>query len=97
MAKVFRTDIADEDLLDIWLFIAEDSIRAADKWIHTLESKCKQLAENPRLGRLRKELAPNLRSFPVQNYILFYQPVDEGIVLIRVLHGSRDIGFTLAG
>jgi len=95
MAKVFLTDSADRDLLDIWLFIAKDSIRAADKWFHTLETKCKQLAENPLSGRLREKLAYNLRSFPVQDYILFYQPVEEGILLIRVLHGSRDIDYLL--
>ena len=47
MAKVLRTDIAEEDLLDIWLFIAEDNIYAADKWLVTLDIKCYELAIHP--------------------------------------------------
>ena len=71
MATVIKTDTAADDLLEIWLFIADDSIRSADKWIDTLNKTCKQLAANPHLGRLRKELAADLRSFPVENYVLF--------------------------
>lgn len=32
-----------------------------------------------------------MRSFPVGRYIVFYMPLDDGVVVIRVLHGSRDI------
>ena len=92
MTTVFKTDIANNDLLEIWLYIAEDNFDAADKWIDTLNKKCKQIAANPLIGRFRKELAPDIRSFPVGNYILFYKAIDDGILLIRVLHGNRDIG-----
>ena len=43
------------------------------------------------MGRNRPDLAPELRSFPVDNYIIFYRPISEGIQVIRVLHGARDI------
>ena len=43
------------------------------------------------MGRLRDELAPFLRSFPVKNYLIFYRPIDEGIEIVRILHGSQDI------
>jgi len=33
---------------------------------------------------------PNLRSFPIYNYFVFYQQFDGGIDVIRLLHGSRD-------
>jgi toxin ParE1/3/4 len=49
------------------------------------------LAGQPLLGRLRPELAPNLRSFPVDNHVIFYRPIDHGIEVARVLHGARDI------
>jgi plasmid stabilization system protein ParE len=39
----------------------------------------------------REELAPNLRSSHVGKYIIFYRPEDEGIEVIRVIHGHRDI------
>lgn len=37
------------------------------------------------------ELAPELRSFAVKRYVVFYLPMPEGIAVIRVLHGARDI------
>ena len=43
------------------------------------------------MGRKRDELLPNLRSFPVGSYLIFYHPINQGIEVVRVLHGSRDI------
>ncbi|HEU5126240.1 MAG TPA: type II toxin-antitoxin system RelE/ParE family toxin [Verrucomicrobiae bacterium] len=34
---------------------------------------------------------PDLRSFPVGNYSIFYCPLDAGIKVVRVLHSSRDM------
>ena len=31
------------------------------------------------------------RSFPLGNHLIFYRPIDDGIELVRVLHGARDI------
>jgi toxin ParE1/3/4 len=56
-----------------------------------IESKLKMLAETPGMGRKRDELVPNLRSFPVGNYLIFYRPVNQGIEVLRVMHGARDI------
>jgi toxin ParE1/3/4 len=51
----------------------------------------KLLAEFPGLGRQRDELGPAVRSFPVGNCIIFYLPLADGVEVIRVLHGARDI------
>jgi toxin ParE1/3/4 len=49
------------------------------------------LAHNPYLGREWKDLGMGLRSFPVGSYIVFYYPLPDGIDVLRVLHGARDI------
>jgi toxin ParE1/3/4 len=52
------------------------------------------LAENPGAGQDRSDLALRLRSFPVdryRHYLVFYRPLADGIQLIRVLQGARDI------
>jgi toxin ParE1/3/4 len=49
------------------------------------------LARRPGLGRARPELYPDLRSFVVRKYVVFYLPLTNGIDVIRVLHGTRDI------
>jgi toxin ParE1/3/4 len=56
------------------------------------ERTLRMLSEQPMAGRKRPELAPDLRSFPVGSYILFYLPVPNGIDLVRVLSGYMDIG-----
>ena len=91
MAAVLRTRQAEEDLLEIWDYIADDNPIAADDLLDEIDAACTTLAENPNAGRLREQLAPALRSFPVGNYVLFYRPGTDGIVLIPVLHGARDV------
>jgi toxin ParE1/3/4 len=49
------------------------------------------LASSPLVGRNREDLAPNLRSFPVGNYVVFYQAEPDGIIVVRILSGARDI------
>ncbi len=49
------------------------------------------LAANPLAGRARSELHEGLRSFPVGSYVVFYSPTPEGVEIVRVLHGRRDI------
>ncbi len=79
------------DLEEIWLYIARDNPEAADRLNRNIIQKFPFLAANPEVGRNRPELAPRLRSFPVNNYIIFFRPMENGIEIVRVLHGARDI------
>lgn len=91
LAKVFKTARAIIDLDEIWLYIAADNINAADGLIDAISETAFRLARQSLMGRARPELAENLRSFPAGRYILFYMPHAQGIELVRVLHGARDI------
>ncbi len=51
----------------------------------------KFLAECPQMGQSADDLAPALRRFPVGNFLIFYAITEDGIAVIRVLHGARDI------
>ena len=55
-----------------------------------IAEKCQLLAERKLLGCERPDLDANVRSFPVGNYIIYYKPEPDGIIVARVLHGSRD-------
>ncbi len=90
MAEVIRSPLAELDLLEIWFFIAEDNENAADRFLDLLAQKCDLLAENPKIGRAREELAPDLRSFPVKRYMIYYRPMEDGIEVVRVLSAYRD-------
>ena len=76
----------------MWLRIAEDhGNERANAFIKKIEHTLQTLSRQPEMGRARPELRADLRSLPANPYILFYQPIDDGILLIRVIHGRRDL------
>jgi toxin ParE1/3/4 len=89
--KAYLSKQAEADLDDIWLYVAHDSVRNADRLIAGIHRKCEFLTSSPGLGRRRDELRPSLRSFPWGKYVIFYRLSKEGIEVVRVLHGHRDI------
>ncbi len=91
MPTVQRTRLVNDDLVAIALHIAQANPIAANTWLDTIEQKCRLLASMPEMGRLRPELAADLRSWAVGEYVIFYQPAPDGIMVVRVLHGSRDL------
>jgi toxin ParE1/3/4 len=91
MPQVFKRPRAEADLLDIWGYIAQDSPANADRMLDRLGETMNRLAAMPLMGQARFDLAPGLRMFPVGNYLIFFRPIQDGIEVIRVLHGKRDI------
>jgi toxin ParE1/3/4 len=91
MARVTRRPQAAADILEIFDYIAEDSIAEADRWVDRLDEKLALWATQPMMGRSREELAPRVRSLPFGRYVVFFEPLSDGIDVVRVLHGSRDI------
>jgi toxin ParE1/3/4 len=91
MPAIYKRPLAQEDLIEIWEYIADDNINRADAFIDIVDGKLRTLAAQPMMGRARDELMAGLRSFPVGRYILFYELVTDGIALVRVLHSARDI------
>jgi toxin ParE1/3/4 len=85
------TEQAEADLDEVWFHIARDSPANATRFLHRILKQSQLLAEAPRLGRVRADLAPGLRSFPLGNYLIFYRQLDDGIEIVRILHGSRDL------
>ncbi len=91
MPRVERSRASVSDYEEIWRYIARDNPAAADRLITALERHLSTLASMPAMGREEPQLATNLRSFPVGKYLLFYRPMADGVALVRVLHGARDI------
>ncbi len=94
MASIFRASKAEEDLLHIWLYVAQHDPDAADKLLDQFGEVFERIASSPGLGRDRSEAMAirNLRSFPIQNYMIFYQEQTDGdIMVLRVFHTARDI------
>ncbi|MCX7199069.1 MAG: type II toxin-antitoxin system RelE/ParE family toxin [Proteobacteria bacterium] len=52
MPRVTRRPLAEADVLEIWDYIADDGIAAADRWVDRLDKQFRVLAMQPMMGRV---------------------------------------------
>jgi toxin ParE1/3/4 len=79
------------DLNDIYDYVVEHDVVAADRLIDEIDRKAELYAGNPLLGEERPELASGLRAFRVSNYVVLYRVARNGIVIARVVHAARNL------
>lgn len=89
--SIRRSNHAKLDLIQIWLFIAQDNPFAADKLLMEMNNRISKLVHTPGMGRSRNEVKRGLHSFPVAKYVIFYIIEEDGIMIVRVLHSARDV------
>ena len=85
---------AETDLDDIWYYTASESgsLDIADRLIDALTERFFLLALQPHIGRHRDhDLRPGLRRFPVSAYAILYRIDAADVLILRIIHGSRDI------
>ena len=85
---------AEADLDDIWLYVARESgsIDAANRLIDAITERFWLLGQYPRIGRRRdSDLRPGLRSFAVDEYVIYYRADGMDALILHVTHGGRDI------
>jgi toxin ParE1/3/4 len=91
VARLRWTARAEEDLIDIWVYIANANPKAADGVLDAIEHACLRLEDNPYLGPARPDLAPDLRYRVVGRYLIFYRIVERAVEIVRVIHGARHL------
>jgi toxin ParE1/3/4 len=91
VGKVRYTRRARADLLDIWEWIASDKLATADRVYDAIEKRCNSLREHPQLGRPRPEIAEGARSLVMERWFVFYRIVEDGVQIVRVVDGARDL------
>jgi toxin ParE1/3/4 len=82
------------DLDEIWLYIARESNSSsiATRTIASIADKFGLFARFPHLGKsLESDMRPNIRTFPVSSYMIFYSAKQSEIRILRIIHGSRDM------
>src|ERR1700733_154071 len=85
---------AANDLDEIWFFIARESgsVEIADNMINAITSRFFLLSSYPHLGRVRdEEFGLACRSFGIGEYVIIYSVEENNVLILRVLHGRRDI------
>jgi toxin ParE1/3/4 len=89
--SIIRTDRADEDLIEIWSYIAADNISSADRVLDAIEARWDNLARHPYSGVARDDIAPGIRHLVSGEYLTLYRLSGSAIEIVRVLHGRRRI------
>ncbi|MBV9263421.1 MAG: type II toxin-antitoxin system RelE/ParE family toxin [Candidatus Eremiobacteraeota bacterium] len=83
-----RTDLA-RMRLD---YEARAGLRIADELVGRIACTLQDVVGNhPTAGRARPELGHDIRSFPIVPYVAFYRIARSRVIVVRVLHGRRDI------
>jgi toxin ParE1/3/4 len=86
---------AESDLDDIWFYVAKESasIEIANRLIDSITDRFIVLAGFPYIGRSRDEdFGPGCRSVTVGEYVIIYCVENEDALILRVVHGRRDLG-----
>lgn len=91
MLELRISPLAEQDLVDIWFYIAQDQPINADRFLDRLYQVAQKLTETPKMGVSREKLAPGLLCFPVDSYLLYYRIQQDAVELIRVLLAARDL------
>jgi toxin ParE1/3/4 len=82
------------DLDDIWLYVAKESssVEIANRLIDTITDRIFTLARFPYMGRSREEdFGPGYRSLSVGEYVIVYCVENEDVLVLRVVHGRRQL------
>jgi len=91
MKPVRLSTDANIDIEEITNYIFDLNPVAAYPFLDNLDETWELLAEFPLIGRLRRDLGSDIRSYPVGNYLVFYIPIADSIEVARVIYGGRDL------
>ena len=87
--RLRRSAIAEQDLLSVWEYIAQDNLAAANRMLERFQKRFESLLKFPYIGESQERYRPGLRSIVEGKYIIFYEPRADEILIYRVLHGAR--------
>jgi toxin ParE1/3/4 len=84
-------------LIDCFVYIGGDSEESAMRFLRAAEETLLELARMPGMGvgtsfgdaQDRDLRRWRIRGF--ENFLTFYRPLEDGIEVIRVLHGAHEI------
>lgn len=83
---------AELDLSEIWEYIAQDNLDAADRWIEKLFTAFETLAHAPGIGHKREDLTDlSVLFWPIGAYIVIYRVRHGRVEIVAVTQGARDI------
>ncbi len=97
MNRIIRSDLALGDLDEHSEYIRQRNPRAALRFLSAAEAAFRQHASMPTIGErfetdntaYQDLRCPPISGFP--SHIVYFKPLADGVVIIRVIHGARDL------
>ena len=91
MSLCIISPTARDDLQQIHEYIAQYNSARATRSVEDIRERCYLLADYPYMGIARSDLGEGCRSFVVPNtgYVIMYRPIEDGVEITRVRHGSQ--------
>lgn len=91
--RIERSPLAERDLIEIWRYIAQQNVFAADGVLKRIDRQIERLRTYPRIGAKRDEISPGLRGLTASRYVILYDIIDERrtVTILRVIHMARDL------
>lgn len=85
--------LAEQDLTEIYEYIAVDNPPAAERLLQRMEKGLRALATQPLLGRIPRD--PDIerlgyRYLLIGEYLVFYRLESSVVLVHRILHGARN-------
>jgi toxin ParE1/3/4 len=91
MRRYLFSSSAKLDLQGIADYIRRDNPAAARKVVEAIREVCRTtLVMFPAGGTRRDDLSPGLRCFSVGSYVIYFRNRNP-VVIVRILHGARDV------
>jgi toxin ParE1/3/4 len=99
MPEITITPEADRELdQQADFYVRQASPNTAQRWYDQVQATLQFLARNPNIGApwlpLGRPRLSTVRAWRVdgfKDFIVFYRPVEDGIEVLHVLRGSRDL------
>jgi len=91
------SSVARADLVELAAFVASDSPTAAHRLILEIHDAIRRLVRFPGIGHRRRDLPDDVRLWRVRSTVIVYRPSREGIDVLRVVSGFRDLQRLVGG
>ncbi len=96
--KYKLSSAAAKDIEEIYLYgYMQFGESQADLYAAMLENRIAIICANPRIGRIDSRVRPAVRRFECERHVIFYDALEDHILIVRILHGATDYVVHLGG
>jgi toxin ParE1/3/4 len=95
--RVVLTEQAEADLEAIGDYIAAESPLGAMAFIRQIREQCERISRAPYAYAARPQLGAGIRLCPHGNYLILFSAAEEEVLIVRIVHGARDIVALFSG